>query len=95
MSQTGAQTQAEPPTIKVGDLVYIRARVEARVVDVHRLEYLREGLEPGERVVEVPSYYITTVDRDGRVTQGSDFLAVHKDHMVTADQIRRASRGEA
>jgi hypothetical protein len=46
-------------------------------------------------VVEVPSYYITTVDRDGRVTSGSDFLAVHKDHMVTADQIRRASRGEA
>jgi hypothetical protein len=29
------------------------------------------------------------------VTSGSDFLAVHKDHMVTADQIRRASRGEA
>jgi hypothetical protein len=91
------QTAVDKPaarTPKVGDLVYIRARIQARVVDVHRIEFLNEALEPHECKVELPTYYIETCDRKGMVTTRSDFLAVRADHMISVEDMRRATRGE-
>lgn len=91
------QTAVDKPATRsprVGDLVYIRARIQARVMDVHRVEYLNEHLEPHECKVELPTYYIETCDRHGMVTRSSDFLAVRGDHMVTLDEMKRATRTE-
>jgi hypothetical protein len=92
-SQTADNPAARKP--KVGDLVYIRARIQARVVDVHRVEYLNEALEPHECKIELPTYYIETCDRSGLVTRASDFLAVRAEHMILADDLRKTARSEA
>jgi hypothetical protein len=86
-------TQTSSNRLRVGDFVFIRARIEARAVDLHQLGYLNESLEEGERRAELADYYVVTVDRTGEVTSRSDLLAVKADHVVLASEARRIARG--
>lgn len=90
------ETNPQPITnrpLRVGDCVFIRARIEARVVDVHELQYRNEGLEPEERRTELADFYVVTVDRTGNVTDRSELLAVKRDHVILAAEARRIARG--
>jgi hypothetical protein len=50
-------------------------------------------LEPFESKYELPDFYVTTVDKAGRVTMRSETFCLNADYMVTAEDIRRAARG--
>lgn len=92
--QTTPEETPDPrDRFKQDTIVFIRARIDNRVLERHRLQYTEEGLEPFESKYELPDFYVTTCDRYGRVTTRSETFCLNHDFILTAEEIRRAARG--